>query len=122
VSDFGVLLDNGKNSGKKFPKHSAKLKDGSKDDWFAAWDVKNNVFVASARMAARLPARFRHGAPQSLSTQIKTTTHDSQRQLGQGQRIRQRHAQVLCHQRAAAAGREAALFEPRHSASGLSSA
>ena len=47
-------------------KHSAKLKDGSEDDWLAAWDVKNNVFVSSARTAAnvvtRLPARFRHGA------------------------------------------------------------
>ena len=63
--DFGALLFNGNNSGRKF-KHSAKLKDGSEDDWLAAWDVKNNVFVSSARTAAnvvtRLPARFRHGA------------------------------------------------------------
>ena len=64
ASDFGALLDNG---GRKF-KHSAKLKDVSEDDWFAAWDVKNNVFVASARTAANvvsiLPARFRQGALQ----------------------------------------------------------
>ena len=53
ASDFGALLFNGNNSGRKF-KHSTKLKDGSEDDWFAAWDVKNNVFVASARTAANV--------------------------------------------------------------------
>lgn len=80
---------NGNNSGRKF-KHSAKLKDGSEDDWFAAWDVKNNVFVASARTAANVvsifPARFRLGALQvAQQADEEIATHDSQQRLGQGQ-------------------------------------
>jgi len=90
---------NGNNSGRKF-KRSAKLKDGSEDDWFAAWDVKNNVFVASARTAANVVYQEKFGEfgtahYKSLASRTRIAWHTKQLQLGQGQRIRHRHAQVL---------------------------
>ena len=102
-----------------------QLKDGSEDDWFAAWDVKNNVFVASARTAANVVYNTSSEISARRTTQVACKqTKKSRRTTASGGWDKvytlpsaSSSPSARCRRR-----REAALFEPRHSASGLSAA